>query len=158
MKTMRKRNRKIKEMAEVEAILKECRVCRLAMSKDNQPYVIPVNYGYENMVIFIHTGKEGMKMDFLKENDKVCIEVDRNCNLIAADSACKFSYAYESVVAFGEVSIIDEPAGKRKALDIIMKHQTGTGGWEYNKPILDMVRLLQIPLHHVTGKRSLPIR
>ena len=99
--TMRKRKRLIQDTAEIEAILLEEKVVRVAFTKNDQPYIVPMNYGYENRKIYCHTGYEGMKIEWLKANPRVCIEVDSGFEIIAGKMACQYSCQYASVVGFG---------------------------------------------------------
>jgi hypothetical protein len=53
--------RKDKEIINIEEkinIIKQCRVCRLGLSENNQPYVVPLNYGYNfeknRLTLFFH--------------------------------------------------------------------------------------------------------
>ena len=44
---MRQAEREIKNMVEIGDILQKCDTCRLALSDDGQPYVVPLNFGYQ---------------------------------------------------------------------------------------------------------------
>ena len=62
---MRRKDKEIKDKKEIESIIKRAKVCRIALSDNNMPYIIPVNYGYKNNCIYIHSASEGKKIDII---------------------------------------------------------------------------------------------
>ncbi|NMC96524.1 MAG: pyridoxamine 5'-phosphate oxidase family protein, partial [Deltaproteobacteria bacterium] len=73
---MRKKERAIKDRKDIDGIIRRCRVCRLAMSDDDQPYIIPLNFGYDGFCLYFHAAPEGRKIDILKRNNRVGFEFD----------------------------------------------------------------------------------
>lgn len=151
---MRKKKRLIKDTAEVVAILQEEKVVRVAFAKNNQPYIVPMNYGYADRKIFCHTGHEGMKIEWLKANPRVCVEVDRGIQIISGKLACQYSCQYESVIGFGSARLVDDDAEKRRALNVIMAQIAGGTEWEFNEEILKLTAILEITLTEIVGRRS----
>src|SRR3989339_641446 len=99
---MAKRDNAIKdiiELDELEAILKKCKICRVGMVDVDTPYVLAMNFGYEDQTLWLHCAKEGKKVDILKHNNKVCIEFDTDHKLFARHEqvACSWRFAYRSV-------------------------------------------------------------
>ena len=45
---MRRKDREIKDKSEIMAILQKADVCRLAMSSNNMPYIVVMNFGLKN--------------------------------------------------------------------------------------------------------------
>jgi uncharacterized protein len=60
---------------ECQQLLSRASVGRLACSRDNQPYVIPICFAYEaeHLYVFSTLGK---KVEWMRENPKVCVQVD----------------------------------------------------------------------------------
>jgi len=65
-----------------EMMPKECRELlartgfgRLGCSRDNQPYIVPVYFAYDSDRLYGFS-TFGRKVDWMRENPKVCIEVD----------------------------------------------------------------------------------
>ena len=127
---MRRKEKEITYPPHIEDIIERSSVCRLAMSDDGQPYVIPLCYGYKDNTFYLHSAGEGRKLDILKKNDRVCIEIDNDCEIIRGDDACAWSMKYRCVVGFGRASFIDDDEAKRMAFDVIMDHYT-EGPHEY---------------------------
>ena len=68
--------REIKDFAEIEEIINIAQVCHLGMVNGGQPYVLPMNFGYENKTIYLHGAPEGKKNDVIDKNNHVCITFD----------------------------------------------------------------------------------
>ena len=73
---------------EIEKFLREAPVGRLGTAHDHQPYVVPLNFVYDGNRIYFHSKKKGMKITHIRENEKVCFEIDEFKGIITADKAC----------------------------------------------------------------------
>lgn len=125
---MRRKDREVTEISEIQAILNSCKVIRLAMIDGNRPYVVPLNFGYtcENneFTFYCHSANEGRKIALLHNNPNVFFEMDCGHELVSHQSACGHSYHYACVMGDGVVEFLDGTA-KTRALSAIMEHQTG---------------------------------
>ena len=93
-------------------------------------------------------------VDFIEANNRVCFELDRNVKLQTdPENSCKWTFLYESVVGYGAVSELTEPAEKTRGLDQVMLHYSGRQ-WEFNASVLAKTRVWQILIDSVTGKRA----
>jgi nitroimidazol reductase NimA-like FMN-containing flavoprotein (pyridoxamine 5'-phosphate oxidase superfamily) len=59
---MRRKEKEITDKAVIESIILSSSVCRLALSEDNQPYIIPLCFGYEENTLYFHSAPEGKKL------------------------------------------------------------------------------------------------
>ena len=73
---MRKKNREITNRKEIDEIIRDSQVCRLALSVDDIPYLVPLSFGYDGAAIYIHTALEGKKIDYFELNPRVCFEFE----------------------------------------------------------------------------------
>ena len=49
-------------------------VCFVGMADtDGTPYVLPMNFGYKDGVIYLHSAQDGRSISILERNPKVCI-------------------------------------------------------------------------------------
>jgi hypothetical protein len=133
---MRKKDKEITDTELIEAVIQRCVVCRIGLSDNGIPYVVPVCFGYRDRTVFIHCAAEGRKIDIIRRNDEVCVEFDGDYELIRHDTACGWGMRYRSVIARGKASLIETPEEKRWALDAIMAHYADksllnirTGSW-----------------------------
>ena len=71
---MRRSDREIADKSEIIRIIEKCDVCRLALSQNNAPYIVPMSFGYEyadnKLTIYFHCAKEGRKLDIIRENPR----------------------------------------------------------------------------------------
>ncbi|MCX8125597.1 MAG: pyridoxamine 5'-phosphate oxidase family protein [Dehalococcoidia bacterium] len=61
---------------EAVSLLKKHKHGRLGLALNNEPYVVPVSYGYKDGRIYFHSALKGKKIDLMKSNSRVCFEID----------------------------------------------------------------------------------
>src|SRR4030042_1937700 len=119
---MRKEDREIRDKAAIRAVMEEALVCRVGLSDDGMPYVVPMNFGLGENCLYLHSAAEGRKLDILRKNDKVCFEMDLLREIRQGPTACGWGARYESVIGFGRAVLVENPYEKRTALARIMEH------------------------------------
>ncbi len=157
---MRRLDRNIEGMEDILSVLDHCMICHLAMvGKDNQPYVVPLNFGYEykhdQLSLYMHCAKEGQKLDILRVNPSVCFEADSASSLISGPQACNFSQKYESVIAFGQADLVSNLEARQHGLAVIMEHQTGEKDWDFEPQSFARVEVIRVQVSSITGKRHI---
>jgi nitroimidazol reductase NimA-like FMN-containing flavoprotein (pyridoxamine 5'-phosphate oxidase superfamily) len=150
---MRKADREIKDKAAIQAIMEEAQVCRIGLSDDGTPYIVPMNFGLGENCIYFHCATAGLKLDILRKNDRVCFEMDLLREIKQGEKPCGWSTRYESVIGFGRAVILDDPAEKSAALDRIMEHYGAAGPFSYPDDVLAKTAIIRIDIESVTGKR-----
>jgi len=152
---MRRNEKEIKDLSVIESVIKKAKVMRLALCDGNQPYIIPLNFGYLDNVFYFHSAKEGKKLEIIQKNPLVCIEIDDEVGIVSdpKGKACNWSATYESVVASGKAEIVLDKQEKIKAMDLIMK-QYSEDQFEYGENALNSVTLVKIIVNQMTGKES----
>ena len=151
---MRKKQQEITDARIIEDILSQGSLCRLAMAVDNEPYLLPFNYGYRDRTIYIHSAREGKKLDILKKNPRVCFEVEGHAELVTGEKACDWTTQYRSVVGHGDVEIITHLPEKEEGLRIIMRHNGMSGDISFKRKAVDACVILKISIQEVSGKQS----
>ena len=150
---MRRKDKEIKDKTQIEHVIETARVCHLALSVDNQPYVVPLSYGYRNGTVYFHSARQGRKIDMLTANPRVCLAFSNPGAVVEKSTSCEWGQAYESVIAFGKARLIEDETEKRAALDTIMAHYGGGGG-NYQENKLKITAVVAVALDEMTGKRS----
>jgi len=150
---MRKKEKEITEASAIEAIIKKSLVCRLALSDDNFPYIVPLCFGYRDRVLYFHGSLKGKKIDIIKKNQNICFEFDINTEIVKAEDACHWSMKYRSVIGFGKAQLLEDIEEKRKALNIIMS-QYSNGTFEFNDAILKKSGVIKVEIENMKGKQS----
>ena len=153
---MRRKDREITGLAEIMEILSRCQVCRLGMCQKGMPYVVPLNFGVERegerLVLYFHGAREGKKLDIIRENPQVCVEVDGEHRLLEGETACAHSFAYESVIGFGKAEILESHEEKAQGLAAILRSLTGKE-FTFTPEQTQSVAVLRMALEEVAGKR-----
>ena len=149
---MRRTDREIKEREIIDEIINKADICRIAMCDGDMPYIVPANYGYDGKNIYIHSAKVGRKVDVLKQNNNVCVEVDVDQKLVRDEIACKWTIEFRSVIGFGKAYFLEDLDEKKNALDLLMRHYEPKKEFTYKQKMLEEVAIIKIELDEVTGK------
>ena len=150
---MRRKEKEIAGIGEIESIICKSQVCRLGMVDEGLPYIVPLCFGYRNNMLYFHSAKEGRKIEILKRNNQVCFEFDIDTQIHADKTACAWGMNYRSVIGYGTATLINDPVEKRKALDIIMSQYTD-GEFIYPDKNLNKALVIKVEISSMTGKKS----
>lgn len=151
---MRRKEKEITDRSEIDAVLHKAAVCRLGMADGDRPYIVPLCFGYKDNALYFHTAREGKKLDILRKNSHVCFECDIDQELVRSDKPCKWGMRFQSVIGFGNAFQVEDPASKRKALDIIMAHYSGSPPFEYDEKVVSKTVIIRVDIESLTGKKS----
>lgn len=151
---MKRTDREITDRHEIDKIIHACDVCHLAFSVDDDPYLVPVSYGYDGDYLYIHTAQEGKKIDFIAANPKVCFEMEHNVRLVSDESnPCRWTFKYESVIGYGKIEELSELDDKNHGLNQIVRHYSNRD-WRFEPHELSSARIFRISVESVSGKHS----
>ena len=160
MQGVTKRERQVTDEQQIERILDTARVLHLGLCVNNEPYVVPMNYGWtrENgkLVIYLHSAVRGRKLDMLQANPRVFFEMDCDRIPFAGELPCQYGLAYASVMGRGTARILEDVAEKERAMSVLMKTQTGKD-FTFNERLVSIVAVIRIDVEEYTAKeRPLP--
>jgi len=150
---MRRKEKEIIEKSAIEAIITKSLVCRLALSDDNAPYIVPLSFGYKDKMLYFHGSQKGKKIDIIKKNQKVCFEFDADTEIVKAEDACQWSMRYKSVIGFGKAVLLKDLDEKQKALSIIMS-QYSDRAFQFDDAALKKAAVIKVEIESMTGKQS----
>ncbi len=148
------RHRILTDKQEMEAIIKKCQVCHIAMvDKDDMPYVLPFNFGYEKNIIYFHSARLGKKIDILTKNPNVCVEFSTDYLLRFQNEkvGCSYTMNYRSVLAYGKIKFIEEMDEKINIMNIVMRNYA-SGEFQYNPPSMNEVCCWIVRIDKMEGK------
>jgi nitroimidazol reductase NimA-like FMN-containing flavoprotein (pyridoxamine 5'-phosphate oxidase superfamily) len=151
---MRRTDKKVADEGWISDVLREGQVIYLALaSRDGEPYVVPMGYGYDGRAIYLHGARKGLKNDIVASSPKVSFNVTVGVELERGGLGADFSMKYRSVTGFGEIREITDLDGKNAALEALMRQYDGPHAdlTERNK---DSVWVARIDIKSVTGKVS----
>ena len=93
---------------EIENLLHQQFIGHLGCQDKDTVYVVPVSYAYDGGNIYCHS-LEGQKVAMMRNNPKVCFQVDE----------MKDMANWKSVITWGNFEEIDDEMERRKALHIL---------------------------------------
>ncbi len=149
---MRRKDQEINDIGAIEEIIHKAQVCRLALSENGRPYIVPLCFGYKNITLYFHTALEGKKLDILRKNNNVCFEIDTDHELVKGKKACDCSMKYRSVIGFGKAELIEDIEPKRRALNIIMQNYY-EGFFKYPEESIKNTVIIKVEIESMTGKK-----
>ncbi len=156
---MTRREKQVLDMSEIRDILDRSKVLHLGLVDGDEPYVVPMNYGYtmdENgeLTLYLHGATQGRKLDVIRKNPKIFFEMECDLDPFEGDVACRYGLAYRSIMGRGLAEIVEEPEEKMKALTVLMKTQTGKD-FEFNERLVKVVSVIRIRTTDYTAKKRL---
>lgn len=144
----------VEEREKINEIITRNTVCYVGMvDKEGMPYVIPMNFGYDNDTIYLHSGREGSSVGALKDNPNVCITFCLGNELAWQNEevACSYRMKGSSVICRGKVVFEEDFDEKIKALNIIMK-QYSDREFTYSVPAVNNVLIWKVEIESVSSK------
>jgi nitroimidazol reductase NimA-like FMN-containing flavoprotein (pyridoxamine 5'-phosphate oxidase superfamily) len=152
---VRRKDMEITDEEDMKKILKSTQYVTIAMSMDNDPYLVSLSHGYDGdrNCVYFHCAKEGKKIDYLRANDKVWGQavVDRGYH------QGKCSHLYASVMFSGRVTQLEDKDEKWYALELMTRQLDSDAERliETRKP-KSLVNIVvgRIDIDYMTGKKS----
>ena len=147
---------------QVEELLRSGHCGRLGtVGADGWPYICPLLFVWQEGKLWFHnTGAEGHLKSNLRQDPRACFEVDTPGQVFAYGRFdCDTSIEYQSVVAFGRVTITDDPALRTRFFDSLMAkyYSKDVSRPKHFYPRLDSITLYSMTIERITGKaQSLP--
>ena len=148
------KNRPITTLEDIEKIVAKCEIITLSMRDElNQPYAVPMNFGYQKGIFYFHSAPIGKKISCLKSNPEVAITMstDHKLRWQSEGVACSYSMKYRSVFASGKVEFVENKDTKIAALNIIMNQYTEKT-FNYNDPAVRDVCVFQVKADKLEGR------
>lgn len=153
---MRRKEREIKDAAQITAFLEGGQIMRVAFYDDGEIYIVPLNYGMvqENgrYIFYFHGARAGRKFTLAQAAPKVGFEVDGAYRLLPAETACGYSCVYQSVIGTGRLTVVDDSAEKITGIQAVMRQATGKADWDIPAAAAAAVAVLRLDAEQLTCK------
>ncbi|NQU66052.1 MAG: pyridoxamine 5'-phosphate oxidase family protein [SAR324 cluster bacterium] len=150
---MRRKEKEIVDKKSIEKVIRACLVCRLAIIDGDYPYIVPLNFGYSEGVLYFHGALKGKKLSLLQKNNQAAFEFDTRLEIVEGEEACKWSMKFQSVCGFGKVSMIETPQEKKRAVERIMA-QYSEQAFELTDKAVSGIAVYKLEIEQMTGKQS----
>lgn len=159
---MTRRERQVTDEPFIRHILESAKIVHLGMVDGDEPYVVPMNYGFVledgKLTLYLHGACRGRKIDVLRENPKVFFEMECDVRPFTDEVACKYGMAYSSLMGKGRAVIVENVAEKQRSLTLLMRTQSGKE-FTFTEKLADVVGVVRIDVESFTAKyRPMPER
>ncbi len=155
MNGLTRREREVLDLDTIKLILDTSKVVHIGMTDGDEPYVVPMNYGYclndGKLTIYLHGAKRGKKLDIIRKNPKVFVEMECNIQPFEGEVACKYGISYLSLMGKGIAEIIEDTNEKQLALTALMKTQTEKD-FSFDEKMVSIVSIIKIDISQYTAK------
>jgi hypothetical protein len=139
---------KMMSQSEIAALLLRGSRGHLGCSRDNHPYVVPMNYAFDSEHIYFLT-TEGTKTEYISANREVCFQVEE-----VADAR-----NWSSVMALGPAERLDKPEEVERAMRLIAERnptlepavsEMKAGAWRR----LNRIAVYRVRPHSLHGRKT----
>jgi uncharacterized protein len=106
----------------IEDFLRRAPSGTLSTVSGEQPFASTLLFVYSppERSIYLHTAPRGRVWENLRANPRACFSAAEIGRLLPAATALNFSNEYRSVVAFGQASLVEDPAEAERALQLLL--------------------------------------
>jgi nitroimidazol reductase NimA-like FMN-containing flavoprotein (pyridoxamine 5'-phosphate oxidase superfamily) len=153
---LRRMERDMPERGDQLAVLRGQKFLTLAMAMENQPYLVSLNYAYDERenCFYVHCATEGRKLDYLRANPRVRGQVIEDRGYLRGQC----SHAYRSVMFQARAEFVEDLAEKRRALALMIDHADPDPEPLRKRMIenqsLEKVLVICLRVEQMSGKRS----
>lgn len=157
---MRKAKREIRDLDELEEVVRTCDSCRLAINAGVYPYIVALNYGYEfeegKLTLYFHSAKEGRKLDLLRADPHVGFQMDCDHQFRHLDRGMQCTMDYRSIVGTGVVEFVEDREEFEKATRLLLAHHNSPEGFVVTDAHVRATAILKLRVESYTGKKKTP--
>ena len=114
-------------------------------------YGVPISFALNGISLYFHSASQGEKLQRIKLNHQACFCVVGNSKLQPA----QFAVDYESVMVFGQLTLIESDEEKRTALGFIINKYSPDfkeKGREYVERSFHKTVIFRLDIARITGK------
>lgn len=156
MTGIRRKDKEITDVEEIKSILKKTQYVTLAMSHNDEPYLVTLSHGYDQdrNCVYFHCASEGKKVNILRANNLIWGQalIDKGY----AQGACDHLYA--TAQFRGRVTFIEDPAEKEHALKVMItsldKNPQEIIEKQLEPQSIRKVRIGRIDIDYLSGKKA----
>lgn len=105
--------------ADVEQLLSSQKLCRMALNDEPQPYIIALDYMYMDGKLYFHFADYGRKMDLIRNNPNVSVEID---------NFCEGAPDFDTVLLMGKLELVTDSEEQKKVAEALLSSTDERGG------------------------------
>lgn len=136
----------------VADVLNRAEVVHLALADEDGPYCVTVNFALDRGRLYVHSSHKGRKAAALLAGRPVAFAAEVDLALRDGANACKWGYRFKSVQGRGIPRLLEDPAEKRRALELIVAKYTRNPNLPMDEAVLSKTALFEIAVDAVTAR------
>jgi nitroimidazol reductase NimA-like FMN-containing flavoprotein (pyridoxamine 5'-phosphate oxidase superfamily) len=143
----------IEKREEIDKTIRACKTCYLAMSDNDFPYVLPMNFALDGNSVIMHSAQSGRMWETLKRNPNVCINWIIGEDLAWQDVkvGCSYRVKSKSVLVEGKVEFVDDFDEKTRCMNLMMGHYSDRE-FMFSKPAVENVGIIKVAIEKISAK------
>ena len=156
---MKRKDKVFSDDNRIIEIIKKCEAVTIAFpDKENSPYILPMNFGFEiinnKKILYFHSHLKGIKNTYIEKEPTVSFSMYTNTNLTLHDSvACKSTMKFQCVRGIGKALVVSEKE-KLEAFKSIMQQYAKDKEYMINNAMINSVFLWKIEITEWQGKSN----
>lgn len=150
---MRRKEREITDRNLIEKILSTSEIVRVAINDTPAPYIVPLNYGYKNNALYIHSARNGIKIELMRANPIVSFEIEQKTEIVKSEISCEWTANYRSVIGIAEAEILTKKDEIVHGLDVLMQH-FGKKENKYDEKYFQRIVIIKLTISEIIGKQA----
>lgn len=155
---VRRQDRAVTDEGWIAGYLTEAPYGVLGTEDTGQPFLTPLTFVYdpETQSLYFHGSRGGRMFRNVGGNPRACFNACRMGAVITAREACKFDVEYESVTAFGQLTLLDDPAEGTRALQLLAAKYGAEAQANIPPEALKRTAVYRFEIEEWSGKRNVP--
>lgn len=154
---MRRTDREVTEELALDDIIRRGACVHLGLRDGAGVYVVPVNYGFTReagrRVLYFHGAGTGRKLELIRKTSQVSFCITLEHGVIPGETAGEYSFAYESVMGYGNVTVLKDAEEKRRGLFCLFSHYGAEKSFDVSERVLEHTAVLRLTVEEISGKR-----
>ncbi len=159
--SVRRKDRAVQDDAWIADFLQQAPVITLAFGNGEQPMIKPTLFVYDpaRHAVYFHATQFGHTTDVLRRHPRAALTAFEMGRLLPAKRAMDFSLEYASVVAYGEIAIIENEDealhGLQLLLDKYFPHLKSGEDYTPAQPVeLKVTAVFRLDINEWAGKQK----
>jgi nitroimidazol reductase NimA-like FMN-containing flavoprotein (pyridoxamine 5'-phosphate oxidase superfamily) len=150
---MRRHECEVTDAGVIERILGRATICRVAMVDDSEPYLVPMNCGWNGHSLVLHAASEGRKLAILRANPRVCVEIEEDVQIVTGPTGEDCTATYVTVIGTGTAVLVTDPQIKADDINTIIRQcHAGFPEEQFSEAVLARVTVLEVQFDRITCK------
>lgn len=158
---MKREMRRIKQLLSEEKtvdIMKRNTAGVLALlDDDDYPYAVPISYVYSDGKVYMHSARQGHKVDAVRNHEKASFCVIDKDRIVPEE----YTTYFRSAIAFGKVRLVEDGEEKKKAAELLGRKYYPGDTMENLIKVIDEAEkrflVIALDIEHMTGKEAIEL-